>query len=176
MADTAIRVAILTVSDRASAGIYEDQSGPALEDYLIQRLSCEIVATDVVPDDRGRIAGQLRTWSDSGIADLIVTTGGTGVAPRDVTPEATADIIERDVPGLAEAMRAASREITPYGMLSRGRVGIRAQTMIVNLPGSPKGAVENLRVIASVLPHAIALIREDTGDLASHRFPHHATA
>ncbi|MBN1247093.1 MAG: MogA/MoaB family molybdenum cofactor biosynthesis protein [Anaerolineae bacterium] len=168
-----MRVAVLTVSDRASAGVYEDHSGPALVDYLSQRLSSEIVATGVVPDDRDRISGQLRAWCDGAGIDLIVTTGGTGVAPRDITPEATADVIEREVPGLAEAMRAASRDITPYGMLSRGRVGIRGQTLIINLPGSPKGAVENLRVIAPVLPHAIALLREESGDHASHHFPHH---
>ena len=171
-----MRVAILTVSDRASAGQYEDRSGPALTRAIQQRLMADVVATEIVPDDREHIATQLRTWCDSNEIDLVITTGGTGVAPRDLTPEATSDVIEREVPGLAEAMRAASREITPYGMLSRGIVGIRGQTMIVNLPGSPKGAIENLRVILPVLPHALALLKDvDTGP-TSHNFHQHRTA
>ncbi len=173
MAEQTMRTAILTVSDRASAGIYEDRSGPALAEFVAERLAFEVAVTEVIPDDRQQIAEILRSWCDSDNIDLILTTGGTGMAPRDVTPEATADVMERPVPGLAEAMRAASREITPYGMLSRGRVGIRGRTLIINLPGSPKGAVENLRVIVAVLPHALALLREDKGDEASHRFPHH---
>lgn len=171
-----VRVAILTVSDRASAGQYEDRSGPALAHAIEQRLMADVVATEIVPDNREKIATQLRTWCDSSEIDLVITTGGTGVAPRDVTPEATADVIERGVPGLAEAMRAASREITPYGMLSRGMVGIRGQTMIVNLPGSPKGAIENLRVILPVLPHALALLKDVGTGPTSHNFHQHRTA
>jgi molybdenum cofactor synthesis domain-containing protein len=176
MTETALRVAVLTVSDRASAGVYEDHSGPALKEALSQHLACEIVSTDVIPDDKEQIAARLRAWCDGTDVDLILTTGGTGVAPRDITPEATLNVVDRQVPGLAEAMRAASRTITPYGMLSRGVVGIRGKTLIINLPGSPKGAVENLRVCLPILPHAVALLREDTGDHASHHFHHHVTA
>jgi molybdenum cofactor synthesis domain-containing protein len=107
-------------------------------------------------------------WSDSNEIDVILTTGGTGFSPRDVTPEATRAVIERDAPGLAEAMRAASLKVTPHAMLSRVVTGIRAKTLIVNLPGSPKGAVENLQVILSVLPHAVQLLREDPASESTH--------
>jgi molybdopterin adenylyltransferase len=170
MADYAIRVAVLTVSDRASKGVYEDKSGPALVELVQKALGADVVATAIVPDERVTIADQLRAWADDDVADLVLTTGGTGFAPRDVTPEATADVLERDAPGLSEAMRTASRAITPYGMLSRGRAGMRSRCLIVNLPGSPKGATENLRVILEVLPHAIALLHEDTSHNAGHDF------
>jgi len=114
-----------------------------------------------VPDERGEIAATLRQWADEFGLELILTTGGTGVAPRDVTPEATLAVVERLTPGLAEAMRAESLRVTPHAMLSRGVAGIRGRTLIVNLPGSPKGAVENLLTILSVLPHAVELLQED---------------
>lgn len=171
VANQKIRIAILTVSDRASEGIYEDKSGPALEELVVRSLEAEVVDRAVVPDDHDQITKQLVAWADRGEADLILTTGGTGFAPRDITPEATQDVIERDAPGLTEAMRAASLSVTPYAMLSRAVCGIRGQTLIINLPGSPKGAVENLRVIVPVLPHAIALLRETPSDEAAHRFP-----
>ena len=113
-----------------------------------------------MPDEQAEIAAKLAHWADALGLDLILTTGGTGFAPRDVTPEATRDVVERETPGLAEAMRAASLRITPHAMLSRGVAGIHGRTLIVNLPGSPKGAVENLATIAPVLPHAIELLRE----------------
>jgi molybdenum cofactor synthesis domain-containing protein len=170
-----IRVALLTVSDRAAEGVYEDRSGPALRQLIEGTLRAQVTQTAVVPDERATIADRLRAWADGGAVDLILTTGGTGVAPRDVTPEATQDVIEKAAPGLAEAMRAASLQVTPHAMLSRAVAGIRRRTLIVNLPGSPKGAVENLRAIIAALPHAIALLRGDTPDAAGHRF-HRSTA
>ncbi len=166
-----IRLAVLTVSDRAAAGVYEDRSGPALENLVTQRLRATVVARAVLPDDRGEIAAQLAAWADLGAeVDLILVTGGTGFAPRDVTPEATRDVIEREAPGLAEAMRAASLQITPHAMLSRAVAGIRGRTLILNLPGSPKGATENLRAVMPALPHAVALLRGDPGSEAGHLF------
>lgn len=160
MAEVPLRAAVLTISDRAASGIYEDLGGPAVAASLTAHLATEIVATAVVPDDRAAISAQLRSWTDGGDVDLVLTTGGTGVAPRDVTPEATLDVIERRVPGLAEAMRAASIEITPYAMLSRGIAGIRGSTLIINLPGNPKAIAENLDVVAPVLTHAVDLLRD----------------
>ncbi len=159
MSAESIHVAILTLSDRASRGLYEDRSGPALQALVEEELGGRVVAYRLLPDDRQAIAAQLRAWADGGTIDLILTTGGTGFGPRDITPEATADVIEREAPGLAEAMRAASLRITPHAMLSRARCGIRGATLIVNLPGSLKGATENLRVILPALPHAIELLR-----------------
>ncbi len=157
-----MRVGILTVSDRSARGDREDLSGPALARAVSERLAGAVVAqTAIVPDERGEIAATLRQWADEFGLELILTTGGTGVAPRDVTPEATLAVVERLTPGLAEAMRAESLRVTPHAMLSRGVAGIRGRTLIVNLPGSPKGAVENLLTILSVLPHAVELLQED---------------
>jgi molybdopterin adenylyltransferase len=156
-----IRVGVLTVSDRSARGEREDLGGPAVAEAVQARLPGALVSErGVVPDLRAEISARLAHWADAVGLDLILTTGGTGFAPRDVTPEATRDVIERETPGLAEAMRAASLCITPHAMLSRGVAGIRGRTLIVNLPGSPKGAVENLGTIAPVLPHAIELLRE----------------
>jgi len=165
-----IRAAILTASDRASAGVYEDKSGPALRSLVTRKLRVEIVAEQILPDDRLQIADQLRTWADDTEVDLILVTGGTGFAPTDVTPEATRDVIEKEAPGLAEVMRAASLQITPHAMLSRAVCGIRGHALIVNLPGSPKGARENLQAILPALPHAIALLRGDSASEGSHLF------
>lgn len=157
-----MRVGILTVSDRSARGDREDLSGPALARQVSERLAGAVVAqTAIVPDERDEIAATLRQWADEFGLELILTTGGTGVAPRDVTPEATLAVVERLTPGLAEAMRAESLRVTPHAMLSRGVAGIRGRTLIVNLPGSPKGAVENLLTILSVLPHAVELLQED---------------
>jgi len=163
-----IRVAILTVSDRASAGLYQDQSGPALHTLVTQVLHARVVESAIVPDSRKVIAEQLSQWADAGSVDLILCTGGTGFTHRDVTPEATRDVIEKEAPGLAEAMRAASLKITPHAMLSRAIAGIRGHTLIVNLPGSPKGATENFRVILPAIPHAVALLRGDPSSEAGH--------
>lgn len=164
-----LRVAILTVSDRAAAGVYRDLGGPSVEVYVETHLAAGVAETAVVPDEREQIAAQLRRWADRGDLDIILTTGGTGVAPRDVTPEATLDVIEKDVPGLAEAMRAASREVTPYAMLSRGIAGIRGRTLIINLPGNPKAVKENLDAVVMVLSHAVDLL-QDTAAGQDHHF------
>ena len=162
-----LRFGILTVSDRSSRGERADLGGPALADFVTSR-GWLASAREIVPDDRERIASALRAWSARGDLDVILTTGGTGFAPRDVTPEATRDVIERDAPGLAEAIRAASLKITPHAMLSRAVSGIRGRTLILNLPGSPKGAVESLQVVADVLEHAIQLLQEDAGAEGGH--------
>jgi molybdopterin adenylyltransferase len=164
-----VRAGVLTVSDRASAGEYEDKAGPILRDMITGRLRWNVAATEVVPDDVAKISGVLLHWVDQDGLDLIVTTGGTGFAPRDVTPEATRAVIERDAPGLAEAMRAASLPITPHAMLSRAVTGIRRRALIINLPGSPRAAKEQFEVILPVLPHALALLTESPEAEAGHR-------
>lgn len=162
-----IRFGILTVSDRSSRGERADLSGPALANQ-IQAEGWSVVKQEVLPDDESAIRERLINWTDSGEMDVILTTGGTGFSPRDVTPEATRAVIERAVPGLAEAMRAASLKITPHAMLSRIVTGIRKRTLIINLPGSPKGAVENLEIVMPVLPHAIQLLRDDPASESTH--------
>ena len=165
-----MRIAILTVSDRSSRGERPDTSGPALVE-AVEAQGWKVAATHILPDEQAQVAAQLATWADSGEVDVILTSGGTGFSGRDVTPEATTAVIERPAPGLAEAMRAASLQITPHAMLSRAMAGIRGRTLIVNLPGSPRGAVENLAVITAVLPHAVALLRDDAEAEAGHRAP-----
>jgi len=155
----AIRAVVLTISDSASRGEREDLSGPAVVEEL-GKLGAVIVGTNILADIEEEISRQLRHYADSGEVDLIVTAGGTGFAGRDVTPEATRQVIEREAPGLAELMRADSLRITPLAALSRSVCGIRGRTLIVNLPGSVRGARENLQAIARLLPHAISLLRE----------------
>jgi molybdenum cofactor synthesis domain-containing protein len=162
-----IRFGILTLSDRSSRGERADSSGPALTN-LIQAEGWSVVKQSLLPDDETAIRERLISWAESGEMDVILTTGGTGFAPRDVTPEATRAVIDREAPGLAEAMRAASLKVTPHAMLSRVVTGMRKKTLIINLPGSPKGAVENLQVILPVLPHAVQLLKEDPASEASH--------
>jgi molybdenum cofactor synthesis domain-containing protein len=162
-----IRFGILTLSDRSSRGERADSSGPALA-LLIQTEGWSIAKQSLLPDDESAIRQILIDWADSGGMDVILTTGGTGFSPRDVTPEATRAVIDREAPGLAEAMRTASLKITPHAMLSRVVTGIRKRTLIVNLPGSPKGAVENLQVLVPVLPHAVQLLHEDPNSESSH--------
>jgi len=162
-----IRFGILTVSDRSARGERADSSGPA----LANRIRAEgwlLVKEALLPDEVSAIREILASWADSGEIDVILTTGGTGFSPRDVTPEATLAIIDREAPGLAEAMRAASLRVTPHAMLSRIVTGIRKKTLIVNLPGSPKGAVENLQVVVPVLPHAIQLLQGDPASESTH--------
>lgn len=162
-----IRVGILTLSDRSARGERVDESGPALA-RLVQAGGWSIVKQAILPDDESKIRSALMEWSDSGNFDVILTTGGSGFAARDAAPEATKTVIEREAPGLAEAMRAASLTATPHAMLSRSVAGIRKRTLIVNLPGSPKGAVENLQVILPALPHAVQLLRDDPDAETSH--------
>lgn len=163
-----IRAAILTVSDRSARGERPDASGPALVEQ-VQAQGWQVVTTNIVPDNRAVIEGILAQWCDVPGIDLILTTGGTGFAPRDVTPEATLAVIERGTPGLAEAMRMESLKVTAHAMLSRAVAGIRGRTLIINLPGSPKAAVENLQTILPVLPHAVELLRDDPEAEKGHR-------
>lgn len=162
-----IRFGVLTLSDRSSRGERPDASGPALAD-LIRAQSWSVAEQAILADDESAISAMLMTWADSGRFDVILTTGGTGFALRDVTPEATRAVIEREAPGLAEAMRLDSLKKTPHAMLSRGMAGIRGRTLIINLPGSPKGAVENLQTVIPILPHAVQLLQDDPGSEASH--------
>lgn len=156
-------VAILTVSDRSSRGEREDRSGPAVREALSALPQARVIAEEVVPDEVPAIEKVLRRWVEEGV-DLVLTTGGTGFSPRDVTPEATRQVIEREAPGLAEAMRAASLRQTPHAMLSRAIAGIAGRTLIVNLPGSPRAARENLEVILPALPHGLSKLRGDPGE------------
>lgn len=160
-----LRSGVITVSDRSAKGLREDKAGPAIE-QLLSAWQIDICNTEVIPDEKGLICDTLVQWSDKGDIDLILTTGGTGVSPRDVTPEATAEICQRLVPGMAEAMRAESLKKTPHAMISRAVVGIRNGVLIINLPGSPKGAVENLEVLIPALRHAIDKIQGDPTDCA----------
>ena len=154
-----ITVGILTVSTLGAAGEREDTSGAAIREIVTtEPLSAEVADQRIVPDDRAAIESVLRHWADDMHLHLILTTGGTGLSPTDVTPEATLAVTERNVPGLAEAMRQESLRATPFAMLSRAVVGCRGTTLIINLPGSPKGVRECLAVILPVLPHAVALV------------------
>ncbi len=162
------KVGILTLSDKGSRGERIDTSGPGLREMVAAQLDAlaEVVAYEIVPDERDQIEQKLIEWADRDGLALILTTGGTGVAPRDVTPEATLAVMERQVPGMAEAMRNYSMQKTPFAMISRAVVGIRGRTLIVNLPGSPKGARESLEAIIVALPHALEKIAGDPNDCA----------
>jgi molybdopterin adenylyltransferase len=152
-----LRVGILTVSDRASSGEMEDLGGPAIVEAIGSQ-SWTVERQQIVPDERSTIAGTLREWCDADTLDVIFTTGGTGLSPRDVTPEATSEVAERPIPGIAEAIRAASLRQTPMAMISRGLAVVRGSTIIVNLPGSPRGAAEGTQVVLPVLEHAVATL------------------
>ncbi|MBN1427192.1 MAG: molybdopterin adenylyltransferase [Anaerolineae bacterium] len=165
-----MRVGILTISDRASSREYDDRSGPLIGHLLEERLGWQVAETGIVPDEIAEIEKILLDWVDVRCLNVVFTTGGTGFAPRDVTPEATRSVIEREAPGLAEAMRAAGLRVTPHAMLSRAVCGIRAQTLVVNLPGSPKAIRENLEVLFPVLPHALDLLNDKPGSESGHRF------
>ena len=158
-----VRVAILTISDKGYKGKREDKSGPALEEIVNQNQG-EIVYYKILPDEKELIKKELKEIADSGLADLVLTTGGTGFSPRDVTPEATKEVLEREAPGLAEAMRAESLKKTPTAMLSRALAGIRKKTLIINLPGSVKGAVENFEVVLPALKHGIEILKGEGGE------------
>ena len=162
-----LRFGILTVSDRSARGEREDTSGPALENVLKEN-GWQVIWRDILPDDLEALQNFLIQKTEEKRVDILLTTGGTGFGLRDVTPEATLSVVERLAPGLAEAMRAESLKITPHAMLSRGVAGIRKNTLIINLPGSPKGAVEQLKIVFPALPHAVQLLRDDAKAEKSH--------
>lgn len=164
-----ITVGVLTISDRSSQGIRPDLSGPVLQD-AVKGQGWLVKKTGIVPDELDNIKNTLIQWCDIEKLDLILTTGGTGFAPRDITPEATLQVIQKNAPGIAEGMRWESLKITPHAMLSRGIAGIRAQTIIINLPGSPKAASENFNYVLPVIPHAIELLKEVPTSESGHQF------
>jgi molybdopterin adenylyltransferase len=152
-----INIGILTVSDKGSQGLRQDLSGPAIRDMVVGLGS--VVKYEIVPDEQALISDKLVEWADEGKVDVILTNGGTGLSARDVTPEATLSVIDRNVPGIAEAMRAKSLAITPAAMLSRAVAGLRGQCLIINLPGSPKAVKECLEVVLAAIPHAVEIIK-----------------
>lgn len=156
-----IRAVVITVSDGCARGLREDRSGAALLE-LLEDLGAEVVAKEILPDDLEPLSEKLRALADGGEVNLIVTTGGTGFGPRDNTPEATRAVLEREAPGLSEAMRTETRKATPMAMISRGVCGTRGRTLIINLPGSPKAVRESFSVIKPVLPHVMALLEGRT--------------
>jgi molybdenum cofactor synthesis domain-containing protein len=161
-----IRTAILTISDSVSAGTRADRSGPAVRERL-EQLGWQVSVAEVVPDDAAAIAGRLAALADGGEVDAIFSTGGTGVAARDVTPEAARAILDREIQGFGEVMRARGRESTPLASLSRSLAGTRGRALIVTLPGSPKGAVESLNAIVELVPHVLELLGGQTSHTAA---------
>jgi molybdenum cofactor synthesis domain-containing protein len=159
-----MKAGVLTVSDRGSRGERVDTAGPAVA-ALLEAKGIEVTARDIVPDERDQIAAKLRNWADEEQLDVVMTTGGTGLALRDVTPEATADVADRYVPGFAEAMRAAGRASTPLADLSRATAVTRGRTLIINLPGSERGARESLEAVIELIPHAVEVLHDDTEHL-----------
>ncbi len=160
-----MKAGILTLSDKGARGERVDLSGPALTEWLKPK-GVETELYEMIPDDEDLIAEKLSQWADSGSLDIILTTGGTGVSPRDVTPEATMRILDKVIPGLGELMRFKSLAKTPSAAISRAVAGIRGRTLIINLPGSPRGAVENLEAVWDAVPHAVAKIQGDPSDCA----------
>lgn len=163
-----MKIAVLTISDRGAAGETEDMSGPLIIQIIGERTAWDVFKQEIIPDDRQTIARTLLRWCEENV-NLILTTGGTGFAPRDVTPEATRQVIEREAPGIAEALRAESLKITRHAMLSRAVAGIRGRTLVINLPGSPKAVKENLDVLIPILPHALALLTDAPHSESDHR-------
>lgn len=161
-----IRAAILTLSDKGARGEREDLSGPALSDWLT-RQGVVVESMSMIADDFDQILATLEQWTEPPAHDLVLTTGGTGVSPRDLTPDATGKVIDRELPGFAERMRQESLKKTPHAIISRAIAGIRRRTLIINLPGSPKGAIENLEAVWPAVPHAIAKIQGDPSDCAT---------
>jgi molybdenum cofactor synthesis domain-containing protein len=170
-----MRIAVLTISDRGARQERPDASGPALRER-VERAGHRVAQSAVLPDEQPQIEDLLRKWADGGDVDVILTTGGTGIAARDRTPEATLAVCERTVPGIAEVMRQAGLAKTPHSMLSRGVAGVRGRTLIVNLPGSPRGAVECLEAVLPALPHAVDLLSGSSDAEAGHRRPRGAVA
>jgi molybdenum cofactor synthesis domain-containing protein len=161
-----VRVAVLTISDRSYHGERDDKTGPAVAEAVRRLFSgASVVEQTILPDERDDIEWNLRRIADTSAADLVLTAGGTGLSPRDVTPQATQAVADYEVPGLGEAMRAATRGALPAAVLSRQVAAVRERTLVVNLPGSPRGAVECLEAVASVIPHAVTTLRNEAGDV-----------
>ncbi|MGO9011094.1 MAG: molybdenum cofactor biosynthesis protein B [Bryobacteraceae bacterium] len=161
-----IQAAVLTISDSASAGTRADRSGPAVRERL-EQLGWHVPVVETIPDERAAISARLAALADSGAVAAIFTTGGTGIAARDVTPEAARAVLDREIPGFGELMRARGRESTPLASLSRSLAGTRGRVLIVTLPGSPKGAVESLNAIVELVPHVLELLAGQTGHTAA---------
>lgn len=160
-----MKVAVLTASDKGARGEREDRSAEVVKE-MVSQIGGEIVAYDVVPDEKEALREKLLEYTDEKKLDLVLTTGGTGLSPRDVTPEATLEVIERQVPGISEAMRLKGLEKTPHAMLSRAVAGSRGRTLIINLPGSPQAVRENLEVVLPAIPHAIEILQGRGGECA----------
>ena len=163
---THLRAAVLVLSDKGARGEREDLSGPALVEFLADRGHPD-ARLEILPDARDRIAERLRDWCDREKLDLVLTCGGTGVSPRDVTPEATRDVITREIPGFGEQMRAASLLKSPHAIISRALAGTRGGTLVINLPGSPRAAIENLEAVWGAVPHLVAKLQGDPTDCAA---------
>ncbi|MDX1413597.1 MAG: MogA/MoaB family molybdenum cofactor biosynthesis protein [Candidatus Promineifilaceae bacterium] len=163
-----MRVGLLTISDRGATGEYVDRSGALMAKMIRENTPWEITHQEIVPDELDAIVNTLNNWCDIGV-NLVLTSGGTGFAPRDITPEATLQVIEREAPGIAEALRAESLKVTRHAMLSRGVAGIKRNTLIINLPGSPKAVRENFEVLLPILPHGLDLLSGAPGSEKQHR-------
>ncbi|MFC2066043.1 molybdopterin adenylyltransferase [Chloroflexota bacterium] len=159
---------ILTISDKGAQGQRHDESGEVIRDTL-SRLGSHVVMYEIIPDEKEIIADKLAVWADSGNVDVVLTTGGTGLSPRDVTPEATLSVIDKVVPGFAEIMRAKTFDTTPMAILSRATAGVRSRCLIINLPGSPKAVRECLEIVLPAIPHAVEIIK---GEVTEHTPPH----
>jgi len=162
-----MRVAVLTASDKGARGEREDRSAEVIKE-MVAEIGGEVVAYDVVPDEKELLVEKLLEYADEKKVDLVLTTGGTGLSPRDVTPEATLEVVEKVIPGIPEAMRAKGLEYTPHAMLSRAVAGSRGKTLIINLPGSPRAVRENLEVVLPAIPHALEILQGRGGECARH--------
>jgi len=160
-----MKAGVLTISDKGSRNERKDESGPIVSEQLLS-IGAKVVNYEIIPDEKDVIEQKLIEYSDKINLDIIVTTGGTGVSPRDLTPDATLAVLDREIPGFAEAMRMESFKKTPHALISRAVAGVRGNTLIINLPGSPKGAKENLEIVLKAIPHTVSKLQGDPTDCA----------